>query len=63
MDKKITIERVADKVAAYFDITKEQILSRKQMKQSDAYIKAMFVYLCRKLTTSTYDEIGEYMNT
>lgn len=62
MDKIITIERVADKVAAYFDITKEQILSRKQMKQSDAYIKAMFVYLCRQLTTATYDTIGEFMN-
>lgn len=62
MDKKITIERVADKVAAYFDITKEQMLSREQMKQSDGYIKAMFVYLCRQLTTATYDAIGEYMN-
>lgn len=62
MDKIITIERVADKVAVYFDITKEQILSRKQMKQSDAYIKAMFVYLCRQLTTATYDAIGEFMN-
>lgn len=62
MDKIITIERVADKVAAYFDITKEQILSRKQMKQSDAYIKAMFVYLCRQLTTATYNAIGEFMN-
>ena len=45
MDKIITIERVADKVAAYFDITKEQILSRKQMNQSTPYIKAMFVYV------------------
>ena len=62
MDKIITIERVADKVAAYFDITKEQILSRKQMKQSTAYIKAMFVYLCRQLTTATYNAIGEFMN-
>lgn len=62
MDKIITIERVADKVAAYFDITKEQILSRKQMKQSDPYIKAMFVYLCRQLTAATYNAIGEFMN-
>ena len=62
MDKITTIERVADKVAAYFDISKEQILSWNRMKQSDAYIKAMFVYLCRKVTTATYDTIGEYMN-
>ena len=58
-EKKISIELIQKKVAAYFDIKFSDMKSKKRNKQI-AYPRQVAMYLSRDLTNATLPEIGEH---
>jgi len=55
--KNITIETIISTVAAYFNISENQILSKKRTKEI-AYARQTAMFLAKELTTYTLESIG-----
>jgi len=56
--RKVTIELVMKKTAEYFSVEVEQIRGKRRLKQI-VHPRQVCMYLCRELTGSTLEEIGE----
>lgn len=56
--KTITIELILDVVAEHYNITSSQII-QKNKSRNVAYPRQISMYLCRELTTLSFDEIGK----
>ena len=56
--KEITLDSIKEIVAEHFKISKEDITSTKKSKNI-AFPRQIFMYLCRKLTNHSLDEVGE----
>ena len=57
--KELTIEDIQKKVSKFFDIKVTDLKSNKRIK-TFVVPRQIAMYLCRKLTTSSYPEIGEH---
>jgi len=57
--KELTIEDIQKKVSKFFDIKVTDLKSNKRIK-TFVIPRQIAMYLCRKLTTSSYPEIGEH---
>jgi chromosomal replication initiator protein len=55
--KNITIESIISTAAAYFNVSENQILSKKRTKEV-AYARQVAMYLAKELTTYTLQSIG-----
>lgn len=55
---KITNDYIINIVTEHYNLTLEQINS-KNRSQKIAHVRQICMYLCRKITNSSYDEIGE----
>lgn len=55
--RQITVDYILETVADHFNITVKDILSSKR-NSTIVYPRHICMYLCRKLTNSTYEEIG-----
>lgn len=58
--KEITADFIKEVVAEHFKISKEDITSTKKSKNI-AFPRQIFMYLCRKLTNLSLEEIGDYL--
>ena len=58
-EKRITVEAIQKKVAAYFDIKISELKAKKRNKQI-AYPRQIAMYLSRELTNLTLPDIGEH---
>jgi len=59
-EHEVTVEEIMDIVADHYSITTADILSGKRSRNI-AYPRQITMYLCRKYTTLSLDEIGELM--
>ena len=50
---------VLNEVSRYFNISKEELLSKKRTKEC-AYIRQIAMYLCRELVGSSLSEVGKF---
>ena len=57
-DKIITCEHIIEKVSSYYNVKKEDILSKKRTKDI-AYIRQIIMYLCNDMTSSNIVSIGK----
>ena len=58
-DKKISLDLITKVVCEYYNITKDDILSKRRTKNI-AYPRQIFMYLSRELTDNSLPTIGEY---
>ena len=55
----ITLELIQKLICSYFNITSEDIMSKKRTKEI-AFARQVAMYLCREMTDSSLPQIGEY---
>ena len=58
-DKKISLDLITKVVCEYYNITKDDILSKRRTKNI-AYPRQICMYLSRELTDNSLPTIGEY---
>lgn len=58
-EKKISIELIQNKVAAYFDVKTSELKAKKRNRQI-SYPRQIAMYLVRELTNMTLPDIGEH---
>lgn len=58
--KEITAEHIVDVVADQYNLIPEDIIGTKKSKNI-AYPRQIVMYLCRKLTTMSFTDIGNYL--
>ncbi|MDY6313781.1 MAG: chromosomal replication initiator protein DnaA [Clostridia bacterium] len=55
----VTNKLVLDAVSRYFDIEKDELLSKKRTKEV-AYVRQIAMYLCSNLVKSTLEDVGSF---
>ena len=55
----ITNKNVLEAVSRYFNIDKEELLSKKRTKEI-AYVRQIAMYLCSSLVKSTLEDVGSF---
>ena len=55
----VTNKLVLDAVSRYFDIEKDELLSKKRTKEV-AYVRQIAMYLCSSLVKSTLEDVGSF---
>ena len=60
-EQGITLQRILEKVAQYYNISEKQVMAKQYAPFQYMFVPNVLVYLCRHLTSISFDAIAEFM--